>query len=51
MTVCYAFESMTDIIYELQRRSVFSVAVAYLAIAWLTLQILDNVKGLLNLPQ
>ena len=51
MTVCYAFENMTNIINELQRRSVFRVAAAYLAIAWLTLQILDNVKGLLNLPQ
>ena len=48
--MCDAFENMTNIINELQRRSVFRVAAVYLALAWLTLQILDTVKGLLRCP-
>ena len=41
---------MAGLIKELRRRSVIRVAAAYLALAWLALQVIDTVKGLLDLP-
>lgn len=41
---------MPGLIVELRRRSVFRVAAAYLALAWLLLQVIDTVIGLVGLP-
>jgi len=41
---------MATVFDELRRRSVFRIGAAYLAVAWLVLQIIDTVHGLLNLP-
>ena len=37
-------------IWELRRRGVFRVAAAYLAIAWLVLQIIDTIAGFITIP-
>lgn len=41
---------MAQLFDELQRRSVFRIGAAYLAVAWLFLQLIDVLKDLLNLP-
>ena len=41
---------MARLLTELRRRSVLRVAAAYLALAWLALQVIDTVNGLLDLP-
>ena len=41
---------MTSLYEKLQRRSVFRVAAAYLALAWLILQVIDTVSGILDVP-
>ena len=41
---------MGQIFEELKRRSVVRIAAAYLAVAWLVLQILDVVRDIFVLP-
>jgi Tol biopolymer transport system component len=41
---------MTGLFQELRRRNVIRVAAAYLALAWLALQVIDTLKGILDLP-
>ena len=41
---------MSDFIQELKRRNVFRVAIAYLVLAWVVLQITDLVAPALHLP-
>jgi len=42
---------LTPIVEELKRRNVFRVAIAYLIIAWLTLQVGDTLAPALHLPE
>ncbi len=42
---------MSSLFEELKRRNVFRVAIFYLIVAWLTLQIADIIVPLLNLPE
>lgn len=41
---------MMDIFKELKRRNVFRVAIAYLVIAWLVMQVADIVLGNIGAP-
>ena len=41
---------MPQLFEELKRRNVFRVAVAYLALAWLVLQVIDTVAGFITIP-
>ncbi|MDJ0939511.1 MAG: hypothetical protein QNJ00_07080 [Woeseiaceae bacterium] len=41
---------MTSLVEKLKRRSVFRTAAAYLAVAWLVLQVIDTISGMLELP-
>ncbi|MGH8192810.1 MAG: hypothetical protein ACREQ8_00195 [Woeseiaceae bacterium] len=47
--VCWL--AMAKLFAELQRRNVFRIGAAYLAVAWLLLQIVDVLKDILNLPE
>ena len=42
--------TVNGLIQELQRRNVFRVGVAYLALAWLVIQVTDMAVPALNLP-
>jgi hypothetical protein len=42
--------AMARLFDELQRRNVFRIGAAYLAVAWLSLQIIDVLKDMLELP-
>ncbi len=42
---------MSGLFTELRQRNVFRVAAAYLTVAWLLLQIIETVDGLLTLPE
>jgi len=44
-------ETQTGFFAELKRRNVFRVGIAYLVIAWLTLQIVDVLVPILDLPE
>jgi hypothetical protein len=41
---------MPQLFAELSRRNVLRVAVAYVALAWLLLQVIDTITGLISLP-
>lgn len=42
---------MSNILSELKRRNVFRVGAAYIVVSWLILQVVETVRGPLNLPE